>query len=151
MAPGVPPARYRLSQIQARKSRKVRWIRTSIPEIEAIFSDQRTDDRILAPGEHGSKENSLLVGGPCLLRGVDHLVLELERQLLIVTELLGVDSAPASQGAKLAGVAVEFLGRSLRVNDLKTTPGIHSHDLASAAGQVPDNLSHTVLRDTNLE
>src|SRR6516164_3018546 len=60
MAPGVPPARYRLSQIQARKSRKVRWIRTSIPEIEAIFSDQRTDDRILAPGEHGSKENSLL-------------------------------------------------------------------------------------------
>src|SRR6516164_9199161 len=78
MAPGVPPARYRLSQIQPRKSRKVRWIRTSIPEIEAIFSDQRTGDRILSPGEHGSKENSLakLAKACCEIRAFQVRLLE---------------------------------------------------------------------------
>jgi hypothetical protein len=60
-------------------------------------------------------------------------MLEVGRQFLIVAELFGVDSAAAREGTELAGVSVEFLGWSLRMNDLKTTASIHPHDLATPA------------------
>src|ERR1700738_2038274 len=87
---------------------------------------------------------------PCFPR-LDHLLFKFGRQVFIVAELLRVEAAAAGQGTKLAGVAIEFPCWRQRMYNLDTASCVHAHDSATPAGQVTDDLTDTIFRDSNFE
>ena len=89
--------------------------------------------------------------GAVFLVFLDDLRLLIARHVFVMAEFLGVNTAPARQGAQRAGIAVKILGRHVRLDDLKAAVHVHALNFSAPAREVAHDLAHTIFRDANFD
>jgi hypothetical protein len=89
--------------------------------------------------------------GAVLLVFLDDLRLLLARHFFVVAELFQMHTASAGQRPQYAGVAVKFLGRHVRFDDLKTSIRVHALNPAAPARQIAHHFAHAIFGNTNLD
>src|SRR4051812_49319668 len=88
--------------------------------------------------------------GTVLLAFLDHLVLRLARHFLVMAEILDVDAAAAGERTQGARIAVEFLRRHVRFDELKRAVGVYALNLPAPAREVTHDLAHAILGNPDL-
>ena len=81
----------------------------------------------------------------------DHLLFQVTRHFLVVTEIFLMPSASPRDRTEDCGITVKFPLWNLGLDDLVLPAGVHSLDLSTASGNIPHHIAHVVFRDFYLQ